>query len=366
LPVTNYPQVNGQTVYLDKYEITAGRMRAFINAVVTSQGGNPNGPVTQNDQYYDVKSYMAAHRPARWNMQWEAVLPSAYYDNQPAVVYQIKNPTPTPAQSDPLGLYGYLYPGPDVVPGKLYNLDASPMTVGSLSIYPGIFETFGEQDFFPEYTADSAYGATHNLNCSNAAGSYGFGTYWLPAGGNINRGFPQADMDSRALNCTTNAMFAAFCAWDGGQLVTEDVMTYVVGGTTWSPSAGGGSGYTCTGATCRIGAPGADCNGYNLKSDSAGACTALPPYEGNGTTTDDSGRIFPPGSIAADVVRIVNTDEGWYDLKGNLLEMVVSADDRFAYNGYGIGYASITHHRGQVVTARFKEGSTGARCMRLK
>jgi len=363
LPVTGYPRVNGKTVYLDKYEITAGRMRAFIDAVTTAQGGVP-----------DVKSYMAAHKPERWNPAWGAVLPSAYSADtgQPEVTYEIESPTPDLAYSDPLGLYGYLYPGPDIVPGSLFNINPA-MATGPQTIQPGIFETFGEEDFFPEYY--DSYARDHNVNCSNAAGSWGFGTYWLRPSGDIDRQFSQADMDKRALNCTTNAMFAAFCAWDGGQLVTEDVMTYVVGGTTWSPSSYGGTDLYCTdrdtGETCRIGSffdMSSDCDGLNLKFDSAvgGACSNLDPYVESGSDKDDSGRIFPPGSIEEDVVQIVNTDEGWYDLKGNLIEMVVSDDNRFAYNGYGIGYSSTSWHRAEVVTARFKEGSAGARCMRLK
>ncbi|MCL2779328.1 MAG: hypothetical protein FWD73_15140 [Polyangiaceae bacterium] len=374
LPVTGYaPPVgdplyplNGKTVYLDKYEITAGRMRAFVDAVTANRGGVP-----------DIKSYMAANRPARWNLAWEAVLPSAYSGTQPGVTYEIRNPTPSQANSG--ALFGNLYPGADVVPSQ-YGVWNTPSTGayavmnGPQTIYPSIVNTFGEQTFFPEYPLNYTiqpyppdYAVSHNLNCANNPGSYGFGTYWLAQSG---KQFPQSEMDMRALNCTTNAMFTAFCAWDGGQLVTEDVMTYVVNGTTW-PS---GSCAGINGKACRIGSAGGDCVGLNLKSDSIGACLNLDPYYSPNTNNDmdDSGRIFPPGRLAdsknpvIDIVQINAGDEGWYDLKGNLMELVVSKDDRFAYNGYGIGYSSITNHRGQIITARFKEGSMGARCMRLK
>jgi hypothetical protein len=355
-----YP-LNGKTVYLDKYEITAGRMRAFVDAVTANQGGVPN-----------IKNYMTAHRPARWNLAWEAILPSAFAGTQPGVTYEIRNPTPNQANSG--ALFGNLYPGRDVVPGQygvwgITSTDPTAIINGQTTIYPSLFDTFGEQTFFPEYPTDDNhqwgwawpdYPVSHDINCSNSAGSVGFGTYWLPSDvdPSTNRQFPQSTSDTRALNCTTNAMFTAFCAWDGGQLVTEDVMTYVVGGTTW------GSGGSCPG--CRIGPP-VECGTLNMKSDSTGACYAPLPYQAsNDVTKDDSGRIFPPGVVAADVVHLNAGDEGWYDLKGNLLELVVSNDDRFAYNGYGIGYSSITNHRGQIITARFKQGSLGARCMRLK
>ncbi|MBX3224846.1 MAG: hypothetical protein KF795_30300, partial [Labilithrix sp.] len=339
LPVTNYPAQDGKTVYLDKYEITAGRMRAFVDAVTAVQGGVPN-----------VKAYMSANRPARWNLAWEAVLPSnTGPNNQPGVTYTIANPTP--AASQPLS--GFLYPGQDV---NLAVRTQSGWNVssGSFTIYPGIAQTFGEYHFFPEYTPE--YAGSHALNCSNETQSYGVGTYWQPAA-TIQamsakpaaqvpgKAFSQAVMDRRALNCTTFAMFAAFCAWDGGQLVTEDVMQHVVNG--------------------RIGSAGNCLNGINMASDGSNACYAV-WYEASGSTADDSGRIAPPGRVAADVVKIVAGDEGWFDLKGNLLETVVKSNDRFDYKGYGLGYGSITHHRAQIMTPRHKGGSFGARCMRLK
>jgi len=348
LPVTGYQTINGKTVYLDKYEITAGRMRAFVQAVTASQGG-----------VADIKGYMDAHRPARWNDAWGAVLPSAFQDGQPEITYQISNPTPKVYEP----LRGYFYPGQDIVAptGAL-----SAVSNGSYSIWPSIVNTFGELHFFDEYSSTAA---NHNLNCSNTSGSYGRGTYWLPPGGNINRQFDQATMDRRALNCTTNAMFAAFCAWDGAELVTEDVMQYVVGGSLST------SGHIGNCAGCRIGAAptaasGSCTRGLNITYDSGGsysACPNLPGYDpGPNEGMDASGRIFAPGIVADDVIRVVATDEGWYDLIGNLMEIVVSSDDLFFYNGYGLGTMSVTYHRAQIKTARYKSGSMGARCMRLK
>ncbi|HVJ93788.1 MAG TPA: hypothetical protein VM580_28510, partial [Labilithrix sp.] len=305
----------------------------------------------------DIKGYMAAHPPARWNPAWQAVLPSntGLSGNQPGITFTIANPTP----SQSLALSGFLYPGQDV------NLAVRTqpnwnVNSGNYTIYPGLAQTFGEFHFYPEYrtskTGDSPDSpASHALNCSNDAGSYGYGTYWMPTatlkaisarpGNVVGKAFTQAEMDQRALNCTTFAMFAAFCAWDGGQLVTEDVMTHVVSG--------------------RLG-PDGDCkNGINMTTDAAEACYSV-WYVPSGSNADDSGRIAPPGRVAADVIKIANTDEGWYDLKGNLLEVVVKANDRFNYAGRGIGYASVTHHLAQVMTPRHKSGSFGARCMRLQ
>lgn len=340
LPVTNYPQVNGKTVFLDKYEITAGRMRAFVEAVTTAQAGAP-----------DIKGYMSLHRPARWNLAWEAVLPSnTGLNDQPGVTFYIANPTP----SQSLPLSGFLYPGEDVN-AAVRTQPAWTVHSGNFTIYPGIAQTFGEYHFFPEYTPDDA--ATHALNCSNEKNSYGLGTYWqpketiqaisgTPASQVPGKAFTQAEMDIRSLNCTTFAMFAAFCAWDGGQLVTEDVMQYVVNG--------------------RVGAAGNCKDGINMAADATQTCADVWYLPSPDPTSDDSGRIAPPGRVAADVVKIVPTDEGWSDLKGNLLETVVKANDRFDYKGYGLGFSSVTHHRAQIMTPRHKGSEFGARCMRLK
>ena len=114
----------------------------------------------------------------------------------------------------------------------------------------------------------------------------------------------------------------------------------------------------------RLGAFGECANGLNMTADAGSACYDV-WYEA-GTSADDSGRIAPPGRLPNDVIRIGTADEGWYDLKGNLLETVVQSDDRFTYKGYGIGTSSVAHHKSQIMTPRHKTASFGARCMRLK
>jgi Sulfatase-modifying factor enzyme 1 len=53
--------VRGKRIALDKYNITAGRMRAFLNA---TQG--------------DVKRFITTSKPANWDEAWTAFLPSGY------------------------------------------------------------------------------------------------------------------------------------------------------------------------------------------------------------------------------------------------------------------------------------------------
>ena len=72
-------------VFVDKYEITAGRMRAFMEAI----GGGVDA--LGNAKSPDVKGYMATHRPNRWNTGWENVLPANNVGSQ--ATYVVKGTT---------------------------------------------------------------------------------------------------------------------------------------------------------------------------------------------------------------------------------------------------------------------------------
>jgi len=318
----------GKQVYLDKYEITAGRMRAFIDAVSATNGGVPN-----------IKGYMAANRPSRWVTGWENILPAA--NSGQIASYTVT--TPSPADR--------LYPGQDVN-ASVRTQPSWNVNNGSFVIDPGLYNTLGAQPFFPEYTPD--YAATHNLNCGNEMGSYGFGTYWFPANivqtysGGVGKKFTQQEMDVKALNCSTFGLYAAFCAWDGGQLATSEVWDYV------------------TNNNARLGAA-PNCNGINGASDTGTACPAVYFYpDDGGNTYDGAARVAPPGRVPGDTLVINAADEPWYDMKGNLLEAVLMPDNTFFYRGYGQGYGSVTHHKAQEFTPRMKAASFGARCMRFR
>ena len=337
LPVNGFSDSRqpGKKVYVDKYEITAGRMRAFFDWLVATRGGP------------DVKGYMAANRPARWVNGWENTLPSANVGVLASFTTQ--NPT-----------VDLLYPGQDKY---LITSTQSTWSVanGNWQIDPGYYYAMGGTHFFPEYVTGPGwpapdYAASHNLNCGNSAQGYGFGTYWYPDNivkdfsGGVKKFFSQEVMDRRALNCTPFGLYAAMCAWDGGQLVTSEVMDYI-GGAGQTRFKVNGSAPTCA-------------NGIISGGDGSTACYAL--YWDPGTDYDDSGRVAPPGRIPADGVVLAQGDEPWRDMKGNLVETVLKPDNTFDYRSYGIGHASIIHHRNQISTPRMKAGSFGARCMRFR
>ncbi len=347
LKVTGFADAQhpGKTVYLDKYEITAGRMRVFLESL----GANPN-----------VKAWMAANRPSRWNTGWEDSLPTG---NLSKYTYTVTNPTGN-----------LLYPGQDKFAGS-GGLGTWSVVSGTYTIDNGLFRSLAGPHFFPEFNPD--YAASHDLNCTNTANSYGYGTYWQPAAtisaanadGSIGKYYSKNDLDEKALNCVPFNLLAAFCAWDGGQLMTQEVFDFVAGGPwpnlTPSNIAGTPPPPRLAGANQPCGPGG---NSLNTFSDGAGGCYSVYFYPNDfGNTYDGSAKIAPPGRVAADTVRLVPADQPWMDLKGNLEEAVIRSDGiRFDYRGYGVSYTSILFHKVQQTTARMKGGSFGGRCMRFK
>jgi hypothetical protein len=217
--------------------------------------------------------------------------------------------------------------------------------------------------------------------CSNSDGSYGYSTYWFDQNtvatysAGHGKYFSKDQLDEKALNCTPNALFAAFCAWDGGQLATAEVMDAITGNAV-SPIYDAGA---CLGGGCqggKLAAGRSTCSGPNgantlitspdSGTNACGGVYAFPSDDGN--TYDASSYVAAPGRVIGDTITKAAADEPWMDMIGNLQEVVLKNAEtaRFDYRGYGIGWASISHHRNQQTTPRSKGGSFGARCMRFK
>jgi len=360
LPVAGYadPEHNGKKVYLDKYEITAGRMRTFVNAIAAGNGGTPN-----------IKGWLAAHRPAvKWNTGWEAFLPTA--NSGSTVTFNVTNPTGA----------NLLNPGQD----EYLKFDTQPswsVGTGMFSVDVGVYLALGGVHLFPEYITGPGwptpdYAAAHALNCGNGHGQYGWSTYWFDAAtinqysGGVGKANTQEVLDEKAMNCAPSAMFAAFCVWDGGQLATAEVMDSITGNTTEPVYSAAGSVQTG-----KLAAGNSSCGSgstLNTFSDGSQGCYSLPNnagfFPGIANDYDSSAKIASPGRVAADVVVKTAGDEPWMDMIGNLQEVVTKRNEttRFDYRGYGVEYGSIVHHKNQESTPRMKSGALGARCMRFK
>ena len=346
----------GKLVYLDKYEITAGRMRAFLAALAKDPA---------NETRPDVKAWITAHTPSRWNKDWTDLMPEGWEEGQ--LKFTVSSPTAN-----------LNYPSQDQMALNPPNPTQFTIAAGDYEIDTGLNFMLGSPHFFPEFrntgdpTHDIDYGGGHNLNCVNTQGSFGFSTFWFDAAtqqnfsGSVAKAYTKDEMDEKALNCTPFALYAAFCAWDGGQLMTDEVFDFVAGGD-WpaNPAAGTAPPTRLAGANTSCGPGG---NTLITGGDSTVTCDAVYafPDPTKGGDFDASWRVAPPGRIAADTVAINAGDEPWHDLKGNLNEAVMRKDGQFSFRGYGIGWASIQAHRTQTTTPRMKTASFGARCMRFR
>jgi hypothetical protein len=284
-----------------------------------------------------------------------------------------------------------VYPGNDQEAQNPPVVQNFGIIAGPYTIDTGLYFELGSPNLFPEFKAtlgpptnfpSDDYAAGHNLNCTNEAASYGFSTFYFPDAivaqfsGGLKKGYTQDEMDEKSLNCTPFGLFAAFCAWDGGQLMTDEVFDFIAGGA-WPPNP---ALVLNPGATPSQYPPppprlaganticGPDGTSLNVGADSTQTCDGVYsfPDPARGGDFDASWRVAPPGRIPADAVAINTGDEPWHDLKGNLNEGVFRSDGRFTFRGYGIGWSSISAHRTQETTPRMKEGSFGARCMRFR
>jgi hypothetical protein len=376
----------GKTVYLDKYEITAGRVRAFIEKMASQNGGKP-----------DVKSWIASHRPQIWDQSWDQFLPS---DAEGGIVVigrrLLGDPRPEDAHENGPPGPGVILPPPTDQPRHM-----------------GTNYQFGSE----------VYVDLHGNNCATYDGSYGAPTYYYPpdilardsqlprANGVTETGAPIAAkdlLDVKSMNCITNAMLAAFCEWDGGQLATDEVLDYI----TDSPS----SLRNVSGCGTQIDDHGALLgNDFSTTVQSGGRCAPvavvnatfdagdnLPvpgsplnvhnyhyPDLGN-QTHDKAWEIAAPGRASqasaangepVDAIRLNPGDEPWMDLHGNLNEAALDMSGadftgKFALKYRGIGYGSsrsdlnVTIMPGESVQRlqrpEAKAFYSGGRCMRFK
>jgi len=182
LPSAGLPQgkINGVTVTtttVDKYNITAGRMRAFV----TATNGNLRGWIT-------------AHTPAWWNATWTNYLPNVLDDGA--------------------------YDGP-------HCTGAAGVTCGTYQEFgPVVHGTAGGGNMGCEiqYYGARSYRLPDAVNAS-------FGD---------PQSYTQDFDDERAMNCVDAYILSAFCAWDGGHLPTLAQLDHVWGAGTypWGTPAG--------------------------------------------------------------------------------------------------------------------------------
>jgi len=160
-------------VRLDKYQITAGRMRAFIKRV----GGN-------------VKAWVQANRASLPQATQATLLPSLDYAL------------------------------PETLVGSAFSVAKQ---LGGHTLL----------DHFPSETPGCYIGASNDPNNSSGAHTYWLDQQGLDEAGEKPHANSQARLDEKALTCVTYPMLAAFCAWDGGRLASVSSLDQAYGSKNW-------------------------------------------------------------------------------------------------------------------------------------
>jgi hypothetical protein len=159
-----------------------------------------------------------------------------------------------------------------------------------------------------------------NRGCYNGAESYGANTYWQAADrisdyGMPPRVTPREELDQKSQNCMMPSMYAAFCAWDGGELATladyRDVWTaaYPWGATdilrpkyNWCNGTTGNGGWSC----------------QDKNLGNAGVFYEWPLGQERARGLEVW--IAAPGRFIADRSALQSGGESWMDLYGNMAE----------------------------------------------
>ena len=269
---------------LDKFEITSGRIRAFISSL-------PNGNLRKF-----AKDFAAAH------------------------------------PSSELGKMVTQYPGYiDVLPDH-----AAPDAVGTqLPLWLGAFPQDAINRYDGCFVSPGGFGAATYWQDPSVLKKYDIGYNDPPDG---TRKYSAAVLDTKPANCMPPVLYASFCAWDGGELAQPSDYYEVWGHetTTFGPNEFGESGGKFTrpwatilkpgefnwrnghGIGCPIkGYPGCD---PNATDDNPPPIFFSFPKGGN-PADDDSPEIGAPGRFQKDVTAVKSPDgAGWFDIGGNMLE----------------------------------------------
>lgn len=182
-------KVPGRAIRYGKYEITAGRMRAFIERT----GGN-------------VRAFIDANPSSQIRTQDKAFLPEGF--EAPTRAFQ--------------------------------HCDGNGNNCATENVVFGTNEYLGNYVFLPDRPCP-----TCGQGCfvgTKAQGAYGHPTYWMPDDlqskfGAVPRQLSKDVLDTKSLNCTPQLLFAAFCKWDGGRLPTQEELAGATSTSAWGSAA---------------------------------------------------------------------------------------------------------------------------------
>lgn len=269
---------------LDRYEITSGRVRAFVDALAAANGGVPN-----------MRAFAMTYAATHPGSQLAEVM-----DGYPGLL--------------------------DVLPNQ-----ASPTARLPLPVFLGAFPLDPINSLDGCFVGDGAYGHPTYWQPPSSLQPYGVGKLDAQGRPTGQRHYTREELDKKPANCMSALVLATFCAWDGGELArTADYREIwgrkaeLVGATNvyvpWTAllpigqfNWRNGHGTTCSPAAW----PGCQ----NPQPYFFGFPATKADGSANNPADDDSPAIAAPGRFASDITRITSASgEGWYDVGGNLME----------------------------------------------
>lgn len=319
LPVPGLTMMQGgiaKQVYLDKYEITAGRIREWVKSIKALYGGIP-----------DIQAWVKAR------MATDPILAAMF---------------PTDKA--------------DYLPSKDKNqikVISDPDATGDFDM--GLLSQLGPTSYVRGVLANGG-----SSGCAMYPDAYGHRTYWFDAAEaayffEIARPAAQKDwLDEKSMNCITPLMFTAFCAWDGGYMQSQAAISTAYGPDTWP-----------WGATPSPQDEVAKIANYNAGTGGFNGVTKSPRYlhpDVNYATfaSDFSPIIAAPGRFPMDGSQVLPIADTWMDLGGNMIEWSQVSG---TWRGWtGASFEGHLYPRAWTGTIQYldKYGKGGSRCMRLK
>ena len=326
LPTGITTTLNGVTkqVYLDKYEITAGRVRAWLDDL--SARGETNVQAR-------IKAKMATDDVLK------KYFPGTFADSLPT------GPS-TPMQTFPV-----------------HPTNGG----GTVTLSMGIDNQVSGSSYYREVQL-SADGT--NIGCWNAPGAYGHRTLIRQASSALypQEAVPTAAMvtimDEKSMNCMTPIMFAAFCEWDGGYMQSTAALSAAYGTATQNSNLWPwGSNSPATSPLLG-----------NYNTNNSFNATKAPRYlypavDYSTFATNLAPIIAAPGRFPNDIASVARPGvESWMDLGSNMLEWSYNGTayagwTGSSFEGHLSGYGATW---GGGIYFLDKYGKGGTRCMRLK
>ena len=164
--------------------------------------------------------------------------------------------------------------------------------------------------------------------CYNGAGTYSANTYWQDTAHLADYGIPARPLartvsDEKPLNCAMPIMFAAFCAWDGGEMATmADYLDVWPAGTAYPSATTCPDAKPCVSHNWCNGPP--NNGGFTCQNPAlsvAGEAGVFYEYPRNtDRSKDNEPLIAAPGRFQTDQSIRTSGGEAWFDLFANLGE----------------------------------------------